>query len=153
MRLARPLFILVALALAWLIIELRSLPPDDPTVPERVEQIFIRCSDGGAYACVVDGDTFRLGKRKIRIRGIDAPEVGDNARCRAEAELGERATERLIDLLNAGPVTMTGKSGNAVDQYGRDLRDITAQDGSDIGETLIGEGLVRPYRGRKAKWC
>src|SRR5205085_978015 len=42
--------------------------------PERVSAAFTRCGLGRGYACVIDGDTFKLGERKVRIIGIDAPE-------------------------------------------------------------------------------
>ena len=43
--------------------------------PEQISAHFTRCGPGRGNACVVDGDTFKLGKRKIRIIGIDAPET------------------------------------------------------------------------------
>ena len=76
------------------------------TEPESVSAEFTRCGAGGAEACVVDGDTFRLGTRRIRIIGIDTPEV--NARCPAEAEQAEAATAMLQGLLNQGPFEMVG---------------------------------------------
>ena len=33
---------------------------------------------------VIDGDTFALGRERIRILGIDAPETANRARCEAE---------------------------------------------------------------------
>ena len=53
------------------------------TEPERVSEHFTRCGPGRGHACVIDGDTIRLGDRKIRIIGIDTAEVV--ARCPAEA--------------------------------------------------------------------
>ena len=73
--------------------------------PERVSETFSRCGIGRAHACVIDGDTFKLGKRKVRIIGIDAPETHP-ARCPQEARLGEQATARLRELLNQGPFEM-----------------------------------------------
>ena len=152
-RRTRPLLFLVLLVVAWAYFEYLGLPPNDPTEPERVSELFVRCDAGGAYACVVDGDTFRLGKRKIRIRGIDAPEVSEKARCPKEAQMGDAAIERLLDLLNDAPFVMTGRANNSVDQYGRELRNLESDGGRDIGEVLIREGLVRKYRGRKESWC
>ena len=45
------------------------------TEPERISERFTRCGPGRGHACVVDGDTIKLGERKVRIIGIDAPEV------------------------------------------------------------------------------
>jgi endonuclease YncB( thermonuclease family) len=36
---------------------------------------------------VVDGDTIRLGRERIRILGIDTPETQNRARCNAEHRL------------------------------------------------------------------
>src|SRR5512139_1920472 len=53
---------------------------------ERVSAKFDLCSPGASAACVIDGDTFRLGDRTIRITGIDAPEVSQ-PKCEIEAGL------------------------------------------------------------------
>lgn len=68
----------------------------------------------------VDGDTFRIGKRRIRIVGIDAPEIG--GQCESERRLAAAAIVKLQALLNAGPFVMTGRFDDMKDRYGRDLR-------------------------------
>lgn len=117
---------------------------------------FTRCGPGRGHACVVDGDTFKLGTRKIRIEGIDAPEVHP-AQCPEEARLGEQATAKLIALLNDGPFRMTGWLHRRSDQYGRELMIITRKraDGStqDIADTMVESGLAHRYRGFKTGWC
>lgn len=126
------------------------------TDPERVAVQFTRCGRGRGQACVVDGDTFKLGQRKIRIVGIDAPETHP-ANCPEEARLGEAATAELMRLLNQGPFTMTGRIDNARDRYGRDLRVITRTrpDGTSqsIAEDMRTSGLARRYLGSKSSWC
>lgn len=105
---------------------------------------------------MVDGDTFKLGQRKIRIVGIDAPETHP-ANCAEEARLGEAATVELMRLLNQGPFDMTGRIDNARDRYGRDLRVVTRKrpDGTtqSIAEDMRASGLARRYLGRKSGWC
>lgn len=108
------------------------------------------CHVGGGRNCVVDGDTFYHGGAKIRIANIDAPETHP-PRCAAEARLGEAATDRLRDLLNAGDVSLSSIDRDE-DVYGRKLRTV-AVGGADVGETLVGEGLARPYRGGRQPWC
>ncbi|MEO7411301.1 MAG: thermonuclease family protein [Sphingomicrobium sp.] len=124
--------------------------------PERVAQRFTRCGPGRGSACVVDGDTFKLGKRKIRIVGIDAPETHP-ANCPEEARLGEAATAELMRLLNQGPFTMIGRIDDMTDRYGRELRAITRTrpDGSSqsIADDMRNSGLARRYLGRKTSWC
>ena len=108
------------------------------------------CPYGGGLNCVVDGDTFYLGRDKVRIAGIDAPETHP-PRCAAEARAGEAATHRLRDLLNAGEVTLT-RVDRDEDVYGRKLRNVAAG-GADVGAVLIGEGLARDYAGGRRSWC
>lgn len=125
------------------------------TGPERVDATFTRCGRGRGHACVVDGDTFKLGQRKVRIIGIDAPEV--NARCPAEAQLASAATARLQQLLNQGPFTMTGRVDDSRDRYGRDLRALSRRraDGStqSIAADMRASGHARRYLGTKQSWC
>ena len=120
--------------------------------PERIDAQFARCGTGERRAaCVIDGDTFRLGTRAVRITGIDAPELHD-ARCPAERALAERAANRLTDLLNQGPFELVGHVFNDRDTYGRDLRVVRRGDRS-IGAQLQDEGLAHRYVGFKTGWC
>ena len=148
-RLRSVLLLLVLLAVAGALQWWRTPAPG---APERVDQFFTRCGQGSSFACVSDGDSFRLGKRKIRIRGIDAPESGEKARCEAERVKAEQAAEALLAWLNRGAFMMTAKSGDARDQYGRDLRIVT-RDGRTVDEVLIGKGLAHRYVNHKTSWC
>ena len=121
------------------------------TAPERVSEPFTRCGPGRGHGCVIDGDTFKLGDRKIRIIGIDAPETHP-PRCAEEAAKGEAATARLQALLNKGPFEMVGSRADLTDRYSRDLRTIT-RDGRSIADQLREEGLVRRYLGYRMPWC
>lgn len=98
------------------------------------------CPVGGGQNCVVDGDTFWVNGENIRVMDIDAPETHP-PRCQSEAELGDRATRRLHELLNAGPFQMES-DGRDMDQYDRKLR-VVIRDGESIGEMLVDEGLAR----------
>ena len=119
-----------------------------PGAGERVE--FGLCVWGGGTDCVVDGDTIYLHRVKIRIAGIDAPETHD-FKCPSEKALGDRATLRLQQLLNAGALSLSSIDRDQ-DVYGRKLRNISVA-GSDVGETLVGEGLARWYAGGRRSWC
>ncbi len=116
-----------------------------------LERRFGLCHVGGGQNCVVDGDTIWLDGTKIRIADIDAPETHP-PRCPLEAELGARATSRLQQLLNAGPITLVTPWGRGVDKYGRQLRTIE-RDGQSLGEVLVREGLARRWEGRRRPWC
>lgn len=100
--------------------------------------------------CVIDGDTFYLGRQSIRVADIDAPETHPS-RCQKEASLGSRATQRLAALLNAGPFELE-RNGRDLDQYGRQLRTVI-RDGRSLGGTLVSEGLARKWTGRRYPWC
>ena len=101
---------------------------------------------------MIDGDTIRFEGEKIRIVGIDTPEVHPPG-CPREAELGSRATQRMQALLNEGPFRLEATAGSDRDRYGRLLRSIT-RNGQSIGDTLISEGLAHSYNGgHKQGWC
>ncbi len=111
---------------------------------------FALCAEGPRTTCVVDGDTFWLNGEKVRIADINAPET-HSAGCPAEQALGDRATRRLIGLLNAGPFTLDTE-GRTTDRYGRALR-IVHRSGHSLGAQLVAEGLAEPWRGRRSDWC
>lgn len=134
------------LALSWWL----ARPPAPSVGPERVAERFVRCGTAGAFACVVDGDSFRLGKRRLRIRGIDAPER--EGACAAETALAQKSADRLVQILNAGPFLMTAVGGDERDQYGRELRVLT-RNGRSLGDVMVTAGLAHDYRGRKQSWC
>lgn len=111
---------------------------------------FTICGSGRQVNCVVDGDTFWMQGRKIRILDIDTPELHP-ARCAEEERLGQAAKARLHDLLNSGAVTLE-RTGRDRDRYGRLLRRVQVN-GQPVGDMLIGEGLARPYAGGRRGWC
>jgi micrococcal nuclease len=88
---------------------------------------------------------------KIRVADIDAPETHPS-RCEHEADLGNRATERLFELVNQGPFTAEGTGFRDEDRYGRKLR-VLMRDGQSLGSILVQEGLARPWDGSRHPWC
>ena len=123
---------------------------------ERVVERFTLCGPGRGHACVIDGDTIKLGERKVRLIGLDAPELV-SPRCEREALLAKTSQEQLMRLLNGGAFDMLADRRESVDRYGRDLRRLVRprQDGSeeDIAELMIAQGLAARYVGMKADWC
>jgi endonuclease YncB( thermonuclease family) len=118
---------------------------------EEVAATFTPCGPGRGSACVIDGDTFKLGDRKIRITGIDAPELA-SPKCPAEAALARKSADRLLALLNEGPFDMVAHRLQRQDRHGRDLMVIKRGDKS-IGAELMDEGLAHRYIGSKRSWC
>ncbi len=154
----RPFFLGGVLLSIWPAVDPALIEPPAflSTDPERITERFTRCGPGRAHACVIDGDTIKIGPRKIRIIGIDAPETHP-ARCPEEARAGEAATAELQRLLNQGPFTMTGRIDDSHDRFGRDLRAISRAraDGTtqSIAEDLRAGGFVHRYLGYKTGWC
>lgn len=101
--------------------------------------------------CVVDGDTFWFEGRKIRVADIDTPEIG-KPKCDSELASGLRATQRFIELLNAGPFGIHSVGSRDRDRYGRELRVVT-RNGRSLGDQLVSEGLARTWSGRREPWC
>jgi len=97
---------------------------------------------------VIDGDTFSLGNARIRIAGIDAPEMHP-PRCEQEARLGLAAQDKLRQLLSSGSVTI---SGTIHDRYGREVRNVQVN-GQDVGEAMISAGVARKYGSGRRPWC
>ncbi len=98
--------------------------------------------------CVVDGDTLWYQGTKIRLLGIDAPEV--EGRCAAERNLAQAATAELTRLLNTGLIWI---AYDGQDRYGRHLARLWVREG-EVGPAMIAAGLAVPF-GRRAPspWC
>jgi micrococcal nuclease len=114
------------------------------------QQSYPLCSSAIRRNCVVDGDTFYTARDKIRIADIDTPETHP-PHCAEEADLGDRATNRLSELLSAGAFELVSV-GRDEDRYGRKLR-VIIRNGRSIGDILVGEGLARTWTGRRQPWC
>jgi len=146
------LWLVPFLAIAGALIDPSLIPPFGPlAATERVAVTFTFCGPGRGVACVIDGDTFKLGDRTIRITGIDAPEL-NAPHCAAEAALAHRSADRLLELLNQGPIDMSAHRLHRQDRLGRDLM-VIKRNGASIGGQLIDEGLAHRYIGSKRSWC
>lgn len=105
------------------------------------------CGSGIRRNCVVDGDTFWLDGEKIRIEGIDVPEV--KGKCRHERDLAAKATKRLSTLLSQRSLDI---DRNGSDRFGRTLVQVGTGRG-EVGGALIREGLAREHAGGRRSWC
>lgn len=113
---------------------------------------------GLCIASVHDGDTIRLcGGERVRLAGIDAPEVADSPRCSplqrqrlagarnppwCDYRAGEASRDGLQAFLANGRVSIE-RVGR--DDYGRTLAHIYVDD-RDAGAYLVERGLARPWR-------
>jgi len=112
-----------------------------------------RGGDVAARIRVIDGDTIEDMREDItyRLVNIDTPETGSRARCAAERAAGNRATEAARSLFARARQFELRPTGR-LDRYGRTIAFVLI-DGRDMGETLIADGLARPWRGRREPWC
>jgi len=147
----------LALMLAMLAaIHWRARPAPAPAPPAADAQDTLRahfalCGAGVRATCVIDGDTIWFRGSKIRIADINAPEVTD-ARCDYELDLGNKATQRLIALLNAGAFSLVSPEARDVDRYDRQLRNVM-RGGRSVGMVLVQEGLAEAWTGHRRNWC
>jgi endonuclease YncB( thermonuclease family) len=79
----------------------------------------------------IDGDTIRYGAQRIRLQGIDTPELNEPG--------GQAAKERLEELLHGGPVQIVP---HGMDVYGRTVADVFVN-GQNVTEILIREGYSK----------
>ena len=80
----------------------------------------------------VDGDTLRVGSERIRLRGIDTPELSEPG--------GQAARQRLEQLLKEGPIRIVP---HGQDVYGRTVADVFVN-GKNVAEVLTQEGFAKP---------
>jgi endonuclease YncB( thermonuclease family) len=83
---------------------------------------------------VLDGDTFSVPGRTVRLRSIDTPEHG--------APHADAATARLRQLLAAGPVTIVPRTE---DVYCRTIADVYVS-GTNVAHILRREGFAKRRR-------
>lgn len=137
--------------LLWLAAELHpSIMKGAGAVAVDGNGTFTLCVRASQQNCVIDGDTIRYRGMKIRLEDIDAPEAF-SPKCVAESIRARQATQRLLELMNAGPFQLAG-GGRDEDRYGRKLR-VIERDGRSVGDTLVAEGLARRWDGARRSWC
>ena len=107
----------------------------------------------------IDGDTFEarvhLGPgldptTRIRLRGIDAPEL--KASCQQELQMAEAATDALRALLREGDVTIFNIGP---DKYaGRVVADAATRRTGNVSTAMLAAGHARSYGGgHRNGWC
>ena len=106
----------------------------------------------------IDGDTFlaRVHQRdgrdlvaRVRLRGIDAPEM--KASCQEELDKAEAATDALRALLGQGGVTIYNLGS---EKYGRVLADVATRRTANVSAVLLAGGYARSYNGgHRDGWC
>jgi endonuclease YncB( thermonuclease family) len=134
-----------------------TAPPPPPAAPDAAPPL--RAGHPAQVVRVIDGDTFeaRVGvwpgleiTTKVRLRGIDAPEL--RARCGDEIAKAQAARDALAAILAEGAVAV---SQVALDKYGgRVIADASTRRTADVSAALLRAGVVRSYAGgRRDGWC
>jgi len=132
--------------------------------PVDAEIILKHAGSSDAYLAVdvvraIDGDTFEARVRlepgrdlntRIRLRGIDAPEL--KAACAQELRMAEAATGALRALLNEGNVRIFNVGP---DKYaGRVVADVATRRTANVSTAMLAGGYVRSYGGgHRDGWC
>ncbi len=105
---------------------------------------------------IYDGDTIRVAAEiwpnqeidvRIRIRGIDGPEI--RTRCKAEKRAAHAARNYLARLVRRERLYLTNISGGKY--YNRVLADVHLANGTSLAEQLLQRRMVRPYTRNKGK--
>ncbi len=123
-------FLLVSVASTIAVSQLTASPPGS-----------IRSSDMVLVRSVIDGDTIVVsGVGRVRLLGIDAPEIG--RRFDTSAPFGREARDRLTVLLLQRWVKLE-QDGAPLDTYNRRLAYVITGDGTFINATMVREGLAR----------
>lgn len=96
---------------------------------------------GAAQA--IDGDSLEVGGKKVRLFGVDAPELDQG--CQMDGEdwaCGQASKEQLAALISGRPVTCQGQG---VDQYGRILA-VCSAGRDELNEVMVEQGWAVAYR-------
>ena len=100
----------------------------------------LAASEAVAVRWVVDGDTLQLADgRKIRLIGINAPELGRDGR--PDQPLAQAAKKALQTFLGNGSARLRFGSDRH-DHYGRTLAYVDNAAGASAGEYLLRQGLA-----------
>lgn len=107
---------------------------------------------------VVDGDTFELSdKSRVRLLGIDTPEVHDSEKLERDAEssgqdvktikrLGKIASDYVKSIVEGKRVRLERDPKNDdKDKYGRLLRYVYLEDGTCINAKIIKDGYAQVF--------
>jgi endonuclease YncB( thermonuclease family) len=143
----------------------RSLPGSADTQAARdAEMVWRHAGGSDARHAVdvirtIDGDTFEARVHlppdlnlttRIRLRGIDAPEL--KASCQQELQMAETATNALRALLAEGGVAIFNVGP---DKYaGRVVADAATRRTGNVSTAMLAAGHVRSYGGgHRSGWC
>lgn len=101
----------------------------------------LRTVDGDTFVARLDGED---GEWKIRMLGIDTPETVDPRR--SVACFGKEASKKLAELLTGTRVRLeSDPQADERDKYGRLLKNVILEDGTDVNAFMVREGFAHAY--------
>lgn len=126
------------------------------SVPKLYEAVPIRIIDGDTFVVRIELWQNIFITPRIRLRGIDAPELPPRSSCAREARAAKRAKERLRILVGTGVILRN--ISFTEDPYGRTLAEVIIKNSPhpSLNQQLLKEGFVRPYvedGKEKSYWC
>jgi len=126
-RFQLPLLIVAVAVLGTIHLIQRTEPPSAVEPPPGARMII------GPPTRITDGDTFRIGATRIRLDGIDAPEMSTGD--------GEPARRHLAGLIG-------GRSVRCIDEGERSYERVVAVcylDDQDLGAAMVRDGWARDW--------
>ena len=109
----------------------------------------IRTIDGDTFLARVHQPDGRELVARVRLRGIDAPEM--KASCQDELNKAEAATAALRNLLGQGGVAIYNLGS---EKYGRVLADVATRRTASVSAAMLAGGFARSYNGgHREGWC
>ncbi len=97
-----------------------------------------------ARVAVVDGDTLATGGRRLRLHGIDAPEIGQTCmRGGRPYDCGREATDAMARIIGRSVLACRVLG---TDQFGRDIVRCHDSRGVDVASELVRQGWAIAFR-------
>jgi len=116
-----------------------KLPP--AAVPTSTNALVVRDVDGDTIEARIDGEKDDV---KIRFLGVNTPESVDPRK--AVECFGKEASKHTKEILEGKRVRLDpDPQADEVDKYGRLLRNIVLEDGTDFNASLVRDGYAYAY--------
>lgn len=112
--------------------------------------VLLRVIDGDTFEARLRTDTGREITTRVRLRSIDAPELG--ARCSREYAKALAARRALATILSDGEIRLWSIGPDKY--FGRIVAEASTRRVADVSQAMIAAGHARRYAGgRRASWC
>ena len=127
------------------------------TADRFIDLTFVKVYDGDTIDVTYDASPVPLNKVRIRLEGIDTPEMPPKAKCQKEADMAQAAKERMVELLASSQTIRL--YGPKWDKYGGRILGVVKVDykskKADLRDVMIAEGFARSYdgSGQRKGWC